>query len=79
MQNNLVLSIATPSETDGDDVEIMDEPILDEYYAVLYETTADLNETFLNVQDLLICSNLFLSLILGCLLCNIFSRFFRRS
>ena len=55
MQNNLVLSIATPSETDGDDVEIMDEPILDEYYAVLYETTADLNETFLNVQDLLIC------------------------
>ena len=37
MQNIFLQSIATPSEMDGDDVEIMDELILDEDILILDE------------------------------------------
>lgn len=45
MQNIFLQSIATPSEMDGDDVEIMDELILDEdIQTQVYESLSEIPE-----------------------------------
>lgn len=52
MKRNFVLSIATPSELDGDDVEIMDELILDEdIQAQVYESLSEIPELAILVNQ----------------------------
>ena len=85
----MFVSVATPSEVKPSDNEVSDlQDLLNDYEWELMQSesldtsidNASIYRTAENTADavqLLLCANFLLALILGCLLCVIFSRFFR--
>ncbi|WP_243129893.1 MULTISPECIES: hypothetical protein [unclassified Clostridium] len=83
------MSVATPSEVKPSSNEVSDlQDLLNDYEWELMQSesldtsidNASIYRTAENTADivqLLLCANFILVLILGCLLCSIFSRFFR--
>lgn len=85
----MFMSVATPSEVKPSNNEASDlQDLLSDYEWELMQSesldtsidNASIYRTAENTADivqLLLCANFLLALILGCLLCVIFSRFFR--
>lgn len=83
------MSVATPSEVKPSNNEVSDlQDLLSDYEWELMQSesldtsidNASIYRTAENTADivqLLLCANFILALSLGCLLCSIFSRFFR--